>query len=391
MTHSLSLGGGELYLQELLLRLRADHDIDLMVISPGDGPLRAGLEAAGIRVHICAPPVLLPGRYESQVVEMGCLLLMWGCDVVIANTAGMFTFVDAAMWAERPVIWAIHESFRLEVFEHLNWGHLHPALSARWRSCLRDGAHVVFEAEATKALYEHQVPGMQASCVRYGIDLTAIEDYERTHDRGALRADLGFGPDDFVLLCMGIFQERKQQLALVHAFSAFVDAYPRATLVLMGNHPSPYADAVRRQVDMFGMAERVMIVDIDPDTYRYYQCADVLVSASDTESLPRSVLEAMAFGVPVLAADVFGVTEVVQDGVHGWVCESGSGVSLLAGFRRALTTPEDERSAMSARCREAAVGFSGEGYAAHYASLIYSSFSPVDVGEVGCGAARGIG
>ena len=391
MTHSLSLGGGELYLQELLLRLRADHDIDLMVVSAGDGPLRADLEAAGIPVHITAPTVLLPGHYESQVVELGSLMALWDCDVAITNTVGMFIFVDAARWAERPVIWAVHESFPLGVFEHLNWGQLHPAIRSRWHSCLREGAHVVFEAEATKALYEREVPGIRASCVRYGIDLTAIEDYQRTHDRDALRAELGFGPDDLVLLCVGVFQQRKQQLALVHAFSAFVDAHPRASLVLMGNHPSAYATAVRRQVDAFGLAERIMVIDIDPDTYRYYQCADVLVSASDTESLPRSVLEAMAFGVPVLSTDVFGVAEVVQDGVHGWLCESASGVSLLAAFRRAITASAEERSAMSARCREAARGFSGEGYAAHYAALIRSMQADADGPEMGLGAARGYG
>jgi glycosyltransferase involved in cell wall biosynthesis len=161
-------------------------------------------------------------------------------------------------------------------------------------------------------------------------------------------------------------------LALVDAFSAFVDAQPRATLVLVGSHPSPYDDSVRREVELLGVEERIRIVDIDPETYRYYRCADILVSASDTESLPRSFLEAMAFGVPILAADVFGVGEVVSDNVHGWLFESGSGVGLLAGLRRALGTPREDVAAMSARSRASAAGFSSAGYAQRYADLIRS-------------------
>ena len=59
------------------------------------------------------------------------------------------------------------------------------------------------------------------------------------------------------------------------------------------------------------------------DTYPWYRAADLLVSASDIESLPRSVLEAMCFRVPVLATSIFGLPELISDGETGFLFEPG--------------------------------------------------------------------
>jgi glycosyltransferase involved in cell wall biosynthesis len=58
-------------------------------------------------------------------------------------------------------------------------------------------------------------------------------------------------------------------------------------------------------------------VGTDPhvsDSYRWHEVAGLLVSSSDSESLPFVVLEAMAFETPVFAASVFGVPELIDDG-----------------------------------------------------------------------------
>ena len=48
--------------------------------------------------------------------------------------------------------------------------------------------------------------------------------------------------------------------------------------------------------------------------------SDLLVCASDVESLPRTVLEAMAWELPVLATAVYGLPELIEDGETGWLC-----------------------------------------------------------------------
>lgn len=370
-THSLNLGGGELYLQELLLRLRRDYSVDLLVVAPQDGPLREALGRAGIPVHVTFQYPTVPSYYLGRVSELANIIRSWDADAVLVNTLGVFAAVDAALECNVPVVWAIHESFDLVLFKYLNWGEqgLHPEIERRWRHCLAS-AHTVFEAEATLKMFAEQIPALQGRRIQYGIDVAEINRYRLDHDRDQLRKELGFEPKHTVLLCMGIFQERKSQLALVLAFAKLAALYPDARLVLVGDHPSPYAAAVRAAVDGLGLGEQVQVIPIQPDTYRWYHVADVLVSASDTESLPRSVLEAMAFGVPTLAADVFGLPEVIHDGVNGWLCQARSGTALTVGIRRALECSAEDRRRMAEACVADPTVYDGAGYPAEYMQLM---------------------
>ena len=151
--------------------------------------------------------------------------------------------------------------------------------------------------------------------------------------------------DTFVLLCVGILEPRKAQASLVESFATVASAFPEAILVLVGDHSSGYSDAVHMQARRLGIASRVRFEQITKDVYRWYGVADALVSASDIESLPRSVLEAMAFGVPVAATEIFGLPELLTDGRTGWLFRDRDLDSLTAVLVRMLSTPVDERRA----------------------------------------------
>lgn len=369
-THSLHLAGGELYLDELLRRLTSAHDLDVTVVAPRHGPLAAGLAEMGVEVHLTRPYEVHPDFYEGAVSELQSLLNDIGPDVVLANTLGVFPAVDAALRQGRDLVWAIHESFEIEDFIYLNWGsrNLHDAVEERMRSALA-GAHTIFEAEATLELYLRQIPELKGRHIHYGIDVGVIERYLQTHDRAVLRRERDIAEDETIVLCMGVFQERKAQLALVLAFATVAPLFPRARLVLVGEHPTAYARSVRETTRLLGIEDRVEFVPIQPDIYPWYAVADVLVNASDVESLPRSILEAKAFGLPTLATDVFGLPEIISDGVNGWLCRAHSGNALATGLHRALSTPPEVLEAMRANCRAEAPRFDGAGYAEAYHQL----------------------
>ena len=375
-THSLALGGGQLYLHELVTRLARDHPVDMLVVSPVDGPLRADLEAVGVAVHITHHYPVSEVYYQGRVNELALIIEAFNADVVLVNTLGVFPAVEAALQLHLPVFWAVHESFDLDVFAVLNWGEsgLHPAIRQRWINCLSE-AEVIFESHATRVLFEQMVPQMHSRNLRYGIDLIAVKRYCEQHDRNKLRKELEIGQGSRVLLCMGIFEERKSQLALVVAFEKLATIFPQAVLVLVGNHDSPYARSVTEAAGRLRMADRLRILPVVPDTYNWYRTADILVSCSDVESLPRSVLEAQAFGVPVLAADVFGLSEVVRDGQNGWLFPPRDGGSLIAALRRVFAVSDDELSAMKEQCLIEATKYDAGRFAAEYFSLLASACS----------------
>lgn len=64
--------------------------------------------------------------------------------------------------------------------------------------------------------------------------------------------------------------------------------------------------------------------------------ADVMVNPSRTECMPNSILEAMWAGVPVVATDVGGVGEMLEDGVEGVLVRGGDSAELARGIERVI-------------------------------------------------------
>jgi glycosyltransferase involved in cell wall biosynthesis len=76
--------------------------------------------------------------------------------------------------------------------------------------------------------------------------------------------------------------------------------------------------------------------------------ASAVVLPSYREGLPRSLLEGAAMGRPLIATDVPGCRDVVDDGVNGFLCEPHDPASLSAAMERLGTLPERQRASMGA-------------------------------------------
>ena len=369
--HDLALGGGQLWMQDLLLRLAQEQSARIWVVSPQDGVLRAALEAVGITVHITGGYGVDPAHYAGRVVELAALLRLWAIDAVLVNTMGLLVAADAAVVAGLPFIWAIHESYGLAEYALLGLGisSIDPALERRWIAAM-ESATLMFVSDSTSELVGAYAPAAPCATVPYGIDRAAIDDFRATWDRDAQRAAWGWSRQDVVLLCMGVFGERKGNTALVLAFARVAASFPSARLVLVGSHGSPYCRLVEELVAGLGLADRIRIIPLVEDTYPWFASADVLVSASDVESLPRSMIEALAFGLPIASVDVFGIGELVVEGETGWLCRPRDIDALATCLRRVLDSSPQERAEMSRRCMEHPSGHRGTDFAVEIAAML---------------------
>lgn len=335
-THQLDLGGAQLYLHELLRRLIAEPDLKCAVFAQNDGPLRAELESRGVRVHITGQEPRRGEIYEARMSELLPLVAGFRPNAVLVNTSVAFWGVDVAARLGIPSVWAIHESVPVEHYPQLVWPEFDEHLRGRFLAALAEADRVVFEAEATRRMYDPYVAGGASTVIDYGIDLDAIDAERRNLDRERLRAERGIAPDERVILCVGSIEPRKAQASLAFAFAGLAAAHPRARLILVGDNGSDYARALRAAVDRMPDTARIELVPTAAETSPWYELADAFALPSDLESLPRSILEAMAFGLPVLAADAFGVTEIVDHGRNGIVCEPRCLGSLTAALDQLL-------------------------------------------------------
>jgi glycosyltransferase involved in cell wall biosynthesis len=349
VTHQLGLGGGQLYLLELLRRLLVELDISCVVVSPHDGPLRAELEELGATVYVSGDyPVTSPGRYEAAVLDLAALARDHACNVAVVNTMGAFIGADLAHRLAIPAVWAIHESYSLGEYWLAAYGTdgIHPYVRSRAVQALADTEALVFEADATRREYSPYADGSRLLTLPYGITVADVDRYRAETDRGSLRRANGISDDTTLLLCMGTYEPRKSQGALAVAFDEIAEEAPDSVLAFVGDAGGPYADALHDVVERLGLGQRIRLEPVVTDAYAWYLMADALVSASDVESLPRSVLEAMAFEVPVLAASVYGLPELIDDGVNGLLCEPRDIDALVRGLRRLLLLTAEQRATL---------------------------------------------
>ena len=103
---------------------------------------------------------------------------------------------------------------------------------------------------------------------------------------------------------------------------------------------------------MLFRSDRIRLHKVTPDVYDWYAAADAFILASDVESLPRSMMEAMAFeAVPIVSA-VFGVPELLTDGETGILFQPSSESSVEDALRRYLSLEPSARERLAVRGRE---------------------------------------
>lgn len=353
-THDLGIGGAQLWLDELLDRSGAGRDFPCTVVALAGGALAGALEARGVEVHVTSPlPVGDATAYEGRLEELSAWLAPRPFTAALVNTFRAFPLADLAERRGLPTVWSIHESFG----ERLIWTFDHPGVDVDPHvrgvaadALARAGA-VVFESAATMALYRERAAD-RCVVVPYGVDVAALDRQAATRTRTEARAALGIDAGARVLLSMGTIEPRKGQGLLTEAFAAVAYRHRDAVLCLVGDLKTPYSRAIAAAAARAGLQDRVRLEPVTDDAVTWYLAADALVGASDVESLPRSVLDAMALGLPVVETPVFGLGELLTDSVTGLLFEPGDLAAATDALDRLLDLPAADLARIASAGRD---------------------------------------
>jgi D-inositol-3-phosphate glycosyltransferase len=340
ITHQLTLGGAQLYLMDLLREQLALGLIDPIVVSTIDGPLRKELEELDVPVHITSlvPPDNL-ASYQGKLDEFLTWARPLGAELVFVNTSTSTTFVggEIAVALGIPSVWAIHESFEPAFL----WADIAAPLRVHAEAVIGTATSAVFEADATRRIYEGLIDPDRCYTIPYGLDLEPIDKMRSSFDKDEERLKAGISPDARLVVCVGTVEPRKAQVPLAIAFDLVGARHPDSHLAFVGGREgAQFTVALEDCIAASPRREQMEVIPITPDVAAWYGMADLLVCASDVESLPRTVLEAMAWETPVLATDVFGLPELIDDGETGWLCTSRDARAMADALDRALDADE---------------------------------------------------
>ena len=169
------------------------------------------------------------------------------------------------------------------------------------------------------------------SVIPNAVDCAKFNSEERLRRRAESRAAFYFSDADFVLLLLGNGWNNKGLAALLEAMGTLRDL-PVKLLVVGRDNRAPFQAQIRKlQLDA-----RVIFAEPSPDVLHFYAAADAYASPSLHDSFALPPLEAMACGLPVITSVQNGGSQIITEGMDGFVLNDPEDVSRLAELIRNL-------------------------------------------------------
>jgi glycosyltransferase involved in cell wall biosynthesis len=196
---------------------------------------------------------------------------------------------------------------------------------------------IIVPSEASKRLVMEmeQIPARALSVVYNGVDMTQ---FAPQADRAAAREELGLAADNVVIGSVGrLSADKGGQDVLIRAVAEVRQAHPEVRLVFVGD--GPLRVGLEALVSELGLGEVVRFTGQRADVARLLGAFDIFVLPSLREALPIAVIEAMAVRLPVVAARIGGIPEVVEDGGTGCLVPPGDVAALAAVLERLVGDP----------------------------------------------------
>ena len=203
------------------------------------------------------------------------------------------------------------------------------------RLLLRKAEVVAVSRQAKEVMQAWMRNGRRVHYIPNGISFRA---YENLPGREEARARLGLPSDAFVVGIVARIASYKGHHVLIDAFSVLRKTVPGSLLLIAGDGPG--LSSVREHVRNIEIDKSVWLMGERNDVPEILAALDVFCLPSETEGMPMTILEAMAAGVPVIASNVGGIPDLVEDCRSGLLISPGAPDKLN---RALLAIARDQR------------------------------------------------
>jgi glycosyltransferase involved in cell wall biosynthesis len=157
--------------------------------------------------------------------------------------------------------------------------------------------------------------GRKSLYIPNALDLERFGKPRRPEIRQAKRRELGLPLDAFLAITVGRLAPQKGYPVLLEAVTPVLAEMPAAHFLIVGGGEQE-TELKEMAIDR-GLGQAVHFLGLRPDVEDLLAAADLFVSSSLWEGLPTVILESMAAGLSVVATDVSGTREIVEDGATG--------------------------------------------------------------------------
>lgn len=190
--------------------------------------------------------------------------------------------------------------------------------------------HVIAVSERAReeAISFYGCESSKITVIRNPVDTNEFSPERRAALRAAARNSIGLASDEKAVVFCGSGFERKGLGNLIKAFASAAKKLVDMRLIVVGKGAiRPFQKLAQRN----GVGSKIVFAGHQKDVVQFYAAADAFVLPSLYDPYPNAVLEAMACGIPVAVSRVTGVSEVIENGVNGFVIENASDVNEICG------------------------------------------------------------
>ncbi len=172
-------------------------------------------------------------------------------------------------------------------------------------------------------------------CIANGIDIPDVHPDEVLRTR----KELGVQSDHLVLLSVGRLMYQKGHTLLLKALPMVLAEFPNVLTLIVGD--GPLKDDLQAETARLNISEQVKFLGFRDDVPVLMSAADMFLFPSRFEGMPNSVLEAMGYGLAVIATDVQGVDELIRNEENGIIVPVEDTAAISRAILRLAKNPEE--------------------------------------------------
>ncbi|HQZ97817.1 MAG TPA: glycosyltransferase family 4 protein [Pyrinomonadaceae bacterium] len=166
---------------------------------------------------------------------------------------------------------------------------------------------------------------------------------DRTDDIASLRAKHGLSKNEFIVLCVGQFIDRKGRWVFLDAAKIIQTEAPDVRCVWLT--PVESTKDEKAKIEKYGLNNFEIRLSSTVGSSReevleFFRVADIFALPSYVEGLPIALLEAMALGIPSISTNIFAIPEAVHDSETGLLIEAGDARGLAEAILKLKNDPE---------------------------------------------------
>lgn len=373
-------GGCETHLSVIVPKLRARGlAVEIMLLAHR-GPLAEPLEAAGaplIDPWIEADPSR-PRALPTRVLRLAAVSLQLWLTLAWRRPRAVHFFLPSAYWIGGGVSlfapWTLRVMSRRSLSRYLDG---RPKLQALERFLHQRMHGALGNASAVAGeLIAEGAPPERVRVIRNGVKAPPTG----PEARAAARARLGVEEGRFALLVVANLIPLKGHLDLVDALSRVNERLPPSWVLLLAGRDDGHGAVILERARALGLADRIRLLGSRSDAPDLFAGADLVVLPSHEEGFSNALIEALGAGAPIIATDVGGAREAIEDGVSGVIVPPRDPAALAAAIAALAAAPESRAALGAAAAARMRALFDVErcvdGYVAFYTGLFATAKPP---------------